>query len=217
MAAIYVDLDGTLLQYERSFADIFADACAAVGIDATDEYQQYHLERFFERFTAFDDDPYLAAARDLCQEYGLDVDPAAFRDARVEKEREATTVAPNVYDALDTLSADYDLGVLSNGVGYVQRGKLDAHGLTDRFDAIVVSHDVGAMKPDRRLFTVAQERLPANEHVYVGDSAEDDIDGAVDAGWARTVHVVSDTDTCSGCRADLHVTPTEFDRIGGVL
>lgn len=217
MAAIYVDLDGTLLQYERSFADIFDDACAVVGIDATDEYQQYHLERFFERFTAFDDDPYLAAARDFCREYDLDVEPAALRDARVDAEREATTVASGVRDALDTLSVGHTLGVLSNGVGYVQRGKLDAHGLVDRFDSVVVSHDVGVMKPDSRLFAVAEERLPADEYVYVGDSAEDDIAGAVDAGWARTAHVVANADGCAGCRADLHVTPTEFGRIDEIL
>jgi HAD superfamily hydrolase (TIGR01549 family) len=217
MAAIYVDLDGTLLQYDRSFGDIFDEACETVGVAATDEYRRYHVTQFFERFTAFHDDPFLAAARDLCREFGLDVDPMAFRDARVDAERAATTVAPGVRDALDSLGRDHRLGVLSNGVGAVQRDKLAAHDLDDRFDAVVVSHDVGAMKPDDRLFAAAENRLPADEHVYVGDSAEDDIGGAVEAGWAKTVHVVARASNCPGCRADLHVTPDEFDRIDEIL
>lgn len=213
MAAIYVDLDGTLVQYDRSFAEIFEEACETVGVEATEALQRYHMERFFERFTAFDDDPYLAAARDLCREYDLDVAPTVFRDARVDAERAATTVASGVHDALDALAADHRLGVLSNGVGYVQRDKLAAHGLDERVEAVVVSHDVGVMKPDPRLFGVAEERLPADEYVYVGDSAEDDVGGAVDAGWAGTIHVVDTDGACSGCRADLHVTPDEFDRL----
>lgn len=213
MAAIYVDLDGTLVQYDRSFADIFEEACETVGVEATPELQRYHVEQFLERFTAFDDDPYLAAARDLCREYDLDVEPAVFRDARVDAERAATTVAPGVHDALDSLAADHRLGVLSNGVGDVQRDKLAAHGLDEWVETVVVSHDVGVMKPDPRLFAVAEERLPAEEYIYVGDSAEDDVDGAVDAGWVGTVHVVASETACSGCRADLHVAPDEFHRL----
>lgn len=217
MAAIYVDLDGTLLQYDRSFGDIFDEACETVGVAATDEYRHYYVTQFFDRFTAFDDDPFLAAARDLCREFDLDVDPVVFRDARVDAERAATTVAPGARAALDSLERDHRLGVLSNGVGSVQRDKLAAHDLDDVFDAIVVSHDVGAMKPDSRLFTTAARRLPADEHVYVGDSAEGDIGGAVEAGWAKTVHVVAPTSDCPECRADLHVAPDEFDRIGEIL
>ncbi|SEO65835.1 putative hydrolase of the HAD superfamily [Halogranum amylolyticum] len=217
MTAIYVDLDGTLLQYDRSFADIFADACEQVGVAPPEKYQQYYVQRFFDRFAAFHDDPFLAAACDLRREFGLDVDPVAFRDARVDAELAATTVAAGVRDALDALGREHRLGVLSNGIGAVQREKLAVHDLLGLFDAVVVSHDVGATKPDEQIFETAELRLPADEHVYVGDDAEDDVGGAVDSGWKSTVHVVADDADCPGCRADLHVAPDEFDRLGEVL
>lgn len=217
MTVIYVDLDGTLVQYDRSFADIFTDACEQVGVAPTEEYQQHYVRRFFDRFAAFHDDPFLAAARDLRREFDLDVDPVAFRDARVDAELAATTVAAGVRDALDELGRAHRLGVLSNGVGTVQREKLAVHDMLGLFDAVVVSHDVGATKPDRHIFETAEMRLPDDDHVYVGDDAEDDVGGAVDAGWTPTVHVVDDNAGCPGCRADLHVAPDEFDRLGEVL
>lgn len=217
MAGIFVDVDGTLVQYDRSFPEIFAEACERVGVVPDDEHHRYYTERFFEHFGAFVDDPYLGASRDLCEEYGLDVNPQPFRDARLTAEYDATVVADGVHDALDVLSDDHRLGILSNGVGDIQREKLRRHNLLEHFETVVVSHDVGVMKPDSRIFAEAEDRLPADRHVYVGDSADHDIGGAVDAGWDSTVHVVADDATCSDCRATAHVTPDAFDRLAGLV
>lgn len=212
MAAIFVDVDGTLVQFDRSFADIFADACDRVGLALDDEHQRHYTERFFEHFAAFADDPYLEAAHDLCEEYGLDTGPQALRDARIAAEYDATVVADGVHGALDALAEEHRLGVLSNGVGDVQREKLRRHDLLDGFGTVVVSHDVGATKPDGRIFAAAEARLPAERYAYVGDSAEHDVGGAADAGWDGTVHVTDEAD-CPGCRARPHVAPDEFDRL----
>ncbi|SDM49325.1 putative hydrolase of the HAD superfamily [Halogranum gelatinilyticum] len=217
MAAIFVDVDGTLVQFDRSFAEIFADACDRVGLAVGDEHQRYYTERFFGHFGAFADDPYLSASRDLCEAYELDVTPQTFHDARLAAEYDATVVADGVREALGVLSDDHRLGVLSNGVGDVQREKLRRHDLLECFETVVVSHDVGAMKPDARIFAEAEDRLPADRHVYVGDSADHDVGGAVDAGWNAAVHVVADEADCSDCHARAHVTPDEFDRLATLV
>lgn len=213
MAAIFFDVDGTLVQYDRSFPDIFADASDRVGLSLDDEHQRYYTERFFERFTAFEDEPYHGAARDLCHEFSLEVDPRDFGDVRLVAEYDATAVADGVHDALDTLVEEHQLGVLSNGIGPVQREKLRRHDLLGHFETVVVSHDVGTTKPDRRIFRVAERRLPAERYVYVGDSAEHDVGGAVDAGWDSSVHVVTDEADCSACGAVAHLAPDEFGRL----
>jgi putative hydrolase of the HAD superfamily len=45
--------------------------------------------------------------------------------------------------ALDALRGDHAMGLVTNGASCLQREKLAASGLADRFDAIVVSGDLG--------------------------------------------------------------------------
>ncbi|WP_224268436.1 HAD family hydrolase [Haloprofundus salinisoli] len=222
MAVVYVDLDGTLVRYDRSFADMFASAAESTGVPAGEAAEAYYTERFFEQFAAFDDDPYLAAARELCAEYAPEANPEAFAEARIEAELRASVVAPSAVDALESLAAEHRLGVLSNGVGDVQRAKLDRHGLSPLFDEVLVSHDVGVTKPDRRIFEMARDRLPGDEHVYVADDPEDDIAPANEAGF-RTILVgdpmresgeVTNGETES---ADHRIAPDGFGRIESIL
>lgn len=72
---------------------------------------------------------------------------------------------------------------------------LDALDLAALLDAIVLPADAGAAKPDARIFAIALARLEvrADEAVYVGDDARDDIAGAQGAGL-RAVDVASWSD-----------------------
>jgi putative hydrolase of the HAD superfamily len=61
---------------------------------------------------------------------------------------------------------------------------LEGIGLLDLVDAVVVSAVVGAAKPDRRIFEMALRAAgcTAGEAMHVGDSVENDLEGAVAAG-----------------------------------
>jgi putative hydrolase of the HAD superfamily len=61
---------------------------------------------------------------------------------------------------------------------------LDRCGLADGLDAVVTSAAVGARKPDPRIFEVALEAAgcSAAEALHVGDTPEEDLDGARAAG-----------------------------------
>jgi 5'-nucleotidase len=86
---------------------------------------------------------------------------------------------------LDALQHDYKLGVITNGFREQQRGKLAQFGWETRFDAVILSDEVGVMKPHREIFRLAEEALGCipEELVYVGDNYVSDIEGAKDAGW----------------------------------
>lgn len=64
------------------------------------------------------------------------------------------------------------------------RGVLAALGLADAIDAITISSEAGAAKPDPRIFAraLANARLRAYEVLHVGDSARDDLPAARGAG-----------------------------------
>jgi putative hydrolase of the HAD superfamily len=76
------------------------------------------------------------------------------------------------------------LALITNGAGDTQRAKLCALGLEDAFDAVVVSGEVRAAKPDPRVFAVALRQLSveAQDVWHVGDNPETDVAGAKAAG-----------------------------------
>ena len=72
------------------------------------------------------------------------------------------------------------VGIISNNLLEEQREKLRVCGLDGFIDALVVSEEAGAAKPDPAIFAIALERLgcAAGEAVMVGDSWPADIAGA---------------------------------------
>ena len=82
-------------------------------------------------------------------------------------------------DTLPMLVALREAGIrtcLLSNAGVPIRDVLDRDGLTGHYDEIVLSYEVGCVKPQRRIFEIALERLglPAAEVLMVGDNANDD-------------------------------------------
>jgi len=76
------------------------------------------------------------------------------------------------------------VGLISNGNGELQRGKLRAAGLEHEFEQILISGEIGLRKPDPAIFRIAMENLAvsASNAVMVGDHPEADIGGARSCG-----------------------------------
>lgn len=82
-------------------------------------------------------------------------------------------------DTLPTLKVLRGLGVrtcLLSNAGVPIRTVLDRDGLTPWYDEIVLSYEVGFVKPDPRIFAAALDRLgmTASDVLMVGDNANDD-------------------------------------------
>lgn len=96
---------------------------------------------------------------------------------------------PHLTEVLTTLrSRGYQLHVLSNNSSILPM-QLEVLGITDFFDGIAWSEEIGIEKPDPRIFEVMLERVGASaeESVYVGDSYGADVLGATGAG-IRVIH-----------------------------
>jgi putative hydrolase of the HAD superfamily len=94
-------------------------------------------------------------------------------------------LVPYAEEALTAAERVAQVGIISNGFKEQQRKKLERFGWSERFAAVVLSSEVGVMKPLRGIFDAALHRLglSADEVLYVGDSYENDIEGASNAGW----------------------------------
>jgi putative hydrolase of the HAD superfamily len=96
----------------------------------------------------------------------------------------AWRVAPGLADLLTCCRGlDIPVALLSNWDQRL-RGLLEDLELADAFDAVIISAEVGLEKPDPRIFAHALSQLgcPAANAVHVGDTWEDDILGAREAG-----------------------------------
>jgi HAD superfamily hydrolase (TIGR01549 family) len=113
---------------------------------------------------------------------------------------------------LEVLRPLYRLAVVTNGGGDVQRARLTHLGLDGCFDAIVTSSDVGAGKPDARIFEYALRELGVapRQTWHIGDSLASDIAGALNAGLQAAVWY-----NCNGteCRED---EPRPHHQIGSL-
>ena len=85
----------------------------------------------------------------------------------------------DVLPTLDALQGDYAMGLLSNGNTYPERC-----GLGGYFQFVIFAQDYGIQKPDPQLFEIAIRRAGCTKRqlLHVGDSFENDIIGAKQAG-----------------------------------
>jgi HAD superfamily hydrolase (TIGR01549 family) len=116
---------------------------------------------------------------------GLDDELAAdlagrFRTIYQRQRRPVDGVIP----LLERLKEFVKVGIVTNNVTREQEDKLRHCQLDRHIDFLVTSEDVGAIKPDSRIFEVALERAACTkeEAVMVGDSWEDDVLGAHGSG-----------------------------------
>ncbi|PHX60939.1 MAG: hypothetical protein CK552_03175 [Actinobacteria bacterium] len=85
-------------------------------------------------------------------------------------------------DAMPTLCALKKAGIkicLLSNAGVPIREVLDRDGITPLMDAVVLSYEVGLVKPDPRIFSAAVSAIECDpaETLMVGDSGRDDIGG----------------------------------------
>lgn len=106
-------------------------------------------------------------------------------DAYVEISPTKTHLCEGTIPMLDYLkSKGYVLHIITNGFAEVQYVKMANSGLTNYFDEIIVSEEVGHKKPHIEVFSAALNNAGANkmESIVVGDDLEADIGGARNAG-----------------------------------
>ncbi|ATB37132.1 haloacid dehalogenase [Cystobacter fuscus] len=93
---------------------------------------------------------------------------------------------PGIRPLVEWVKSRFMVAVVSNGSSRMQRAKLARAGLEDVLPDVFLSGEVGASKPDPRIFTAALAHVgcaPA-EVLHVGDDPVRDIAGATRVGMA---------------------------------
>lgn len=205
--AVFFDAGNTLIYADPPVGQVYADALRAAGIEADPEEV---AERFRETFgrlarlrvreathqaaaAADAKDWWRQVVRECFEPYGpLDSFEAMFQGLWDHFARgDAWRIYDDVLPTFDALRArGKTLGLISNWDLRLE-GILEELGLSGRLDSVVISHQVGAEKPDPAIFRRAIELcgLAPGQALHVGDSLEEDVAGARAAGmqavWLR--------------------------------
>jgi len=117
----------------------------------------------------------------------LSVQPGDLNSAFINAMAEICAPLPGAVSLLNALQGKCKMGIITNGFTALQQIRLERTGLRDHFDLIVISEQVGVAKPHPRIFDHALEQAgnPDRSRVLmVGDTAESDILGGINAGLA---------------------------------
>lgn len=188
---ILFDLDHTLLDSDASSEHAFRAALAHAGITVDGR----HVDRFAEinlglwdRVEAGElspNDVRTIRFERLFSTMDIAADPTSVGDEYVRCLGAFGDLYPGTTDALDRLTRHATLGIVTNGIGDVQRARIGRLRLDRWFDAFVISGEVGIAKPDPAIFDLAFAELgePARSTaLMVGDSLTSDMAGGTAAG-----------------------------------
>lgn len=90
----------------------------------------------------------------------------------------------NVVETLTVLKEQVNLGIITNGFTTLQKLRLEKTGLSDWFQFVTISEEVGIAKPDPRIFehSLALAKVTDRRQVLmVGDNLDSDILGGHNA------------------------------------
>ena len=201
---LFFDLDDTLWAFSLNARDTFEEM-----------YHKYDYGRFFRSFLHFYT-LYQHRNTELWEEYGRgqvskeelnrqrflypleavgDVALAeAFSDDFFSVIPTKNRLMPHAYEVLEYLAGKYNLYILSNGFRELQSRKMRSAGVDGYFRKVILSEDLGVLKPWPEIFNFALSATQSElrESLMIGDSWEADITGAHGVGMHQVFYNVTE-------------------------
>lgn len=208
--AVLFDLDDTLYPYRRfvlsGFATVSQHLQARYGVRSADAFRVLSAE--FRRGRR-------GCELQACLErFALPQSLVPTLVQLIRAHKPMLRLPMGTCEVLETLRSDWRIGIVTNGLPSTQARKLDVLGLRSLVDVVVYAseHGGGLGKPDPEPFEAALIRLGVEpgRAVFVGDSEECDVRGAVAVG----LHTVRVSPRGSLDLAERH---TEADTVVGSI
>jgi 2-haloacid dehalogenase len=135
----------------------------------------------------------------LFAELALTVDPETFSPRYLKNLARGSDLLPGAEETLRALASDFHIAVVTNGLGDVQRSRLEHSPIKPYIEKLFISEELGAVKPEKAFFdhVFAQIGQPEKQEVLIiGDSLTSDMLGGVryglDTCWFNPLGKVTD-------------------------
>lgn len=212
---VIFDLDGTLLDRDKSVEKFISEQHSRLIRGLGHINQKDYIQRFIE----LDNHGYVWKDKVYEQLVGEFNITGMSREQLLEDyltHFAAHCVPfPHLISMLEELKAsNILLGMITNGRTEFQAGNIEALGIAQYFDVILISEKEDLRKPDKRIFERALERLgvQAEQAVFVGDHPANDVVASAGAGmtsvWKRNTQWEN---------ADAHFIINGLDEIPGIV
>ena len=185
------DLDHTLLDSHASEQAAFDVTMRSIGVDPTPEtFRVYDgvnqaLWRKVEAGEMSPNDVKVERFTQLLSMLDVAGDPVAMGATFVRGLADNGELYAGARELLDTLAGMVRMAMVTNGIGSVQRGRIERLGLGGYFEVVSISGELGTSKPGREIFDITLSEMNVADRsavVMIGDSLASDIAGANNAG-----------------------------------
>ncbi len=185
------DADNTLFDFSLAQKKAFKATFQIEDLPYSDEiYQSYEkinhsVWEAFERGEISSDEIKTIRFLRLFETVGVQRDAIQFSQTYTTQLGLCHDLIAGAEELLSHLSSTINLGLITNGLATVQRSRLGRSPIKKFFDPVIISEEVGAKKPEAKIFDVAFEAMgnPSKESVLmIGDSLSSDILGGINYG-----------------------------------
>lgn len=188
---VLFDLDHTLLDSDASERAAFDLTMRSIDVEPTGEvFSVYHqlnqaLWRQVESGAMNPNDVKVRRFEQLLDALGSSGDPVEMGATFVRGLADNGDLYAGARELLERLQGRARLAMVTNGIGAVQRGRIERLDLTKYFDAVSISGELGMAKPGPAIFDHTLDGLGVDDRasvVMVGDSLASDVAGGINAG-----------------------------------
>jgi 2-haloacid dehalogenase len=208
---VLLDLDGTLLDYDRAEREAVRRTLSGAGLPAddamVDRYREVNarhwsaLERGTTTAVRLRTERWAELIGATVPDRADDIDLAALASAYVANLASGAYLLPDAPEVVAELAGTHRIAYITNGLADVQRPRLAASELADLGEVLIISDEVGAAKPAAAIFEAALAAMGEPDPsavTMVGDSLSADIAGGRAAGmptvWVASAQQPSPTD-----------------------
>ena len=184
------DLDHTLLDFD-----------AAEDIALTQLLEEEGIEKDLEQKKITKAELINTRFEKLFAHFGIEKDGAYLAERYQFFLSKQGQIFPGVEDLLKKLiHQGFELYAATNGITYIQTGRLEQSGISPFFKEIFISEQLHTQKPDAAFYEKIGARIPnfdKNHALMIGDSLSADIQGGNNAGidtiWYNPHHLENAT------------------------
>lgn len=208
---VLLDLDGTVLDYDRAEQEAVLGTLAGAGLPADGDmvarYRQVNarhwsaLERGATTAARLRTERWAELIAGTVPDRTGDIDLVALASAYVANLAAGAYLLPDAAEVVAELAGTHRIAYITNGLADVQRPRLAASALADLGEVLIISDEVGAAKPAAAIFEAALRAMGEPDPrtvTMVGDSLSADIAGGRAVGlptvWVAPVQQPDPTD-----------------------
>ncbi len=184
------DNDGTLMNFkkceEHAFETAYKNSGAHSIIPYSDEILKLYSEvndswwKKLERKECTREELMKGRFKEFLTKLNIStVDPEILSEEYPKALSEGSFLYDGAETLLNKLSKEYDIYIITNGIGFVQKKRINKCAYLPYIKGIFISEELGAVKPEKEYFTkvLASINAKKEECLIIGDSLSADIMG----------------------------------------